>query len=193
MAILDLVDNISQAFETNNYTIGLFIDFKKAFDTVDHSILLDKLHFYGFRGIAHSWLKSYLDNRLQCVQVNNVCSSLKPIKCGVPQGSILGPLLFLLYINDISNSSSLLSFIRFADDTNIFLSGKDIPSIFSTINDELKSVLKWCNANKLTLHPDKTKYILFHPKSLTVRSLILIIPRLLLMGITLKEFSIPNS
>ena len=122
-----------------------------------------QLHFYGFRGIAHSWLKSYLDDRLQCVQVNNVCSSLKPIKCGVPQGSILGPFLFLLYINDISNSSSLLSFILFADDTNIFLSGKDIPSIFSTINAELKSVLKWCNANKLTLHPDKTKYILFHP------------------------------
>lgn len=163
MAILDLVDNISQAFENNEFTVGIFIDFKKAFDTVDHNILLDKLDFYGFRGIAHCWLKSYLVNRFQCVQISNVCSTLKPIKCGVPQGSILGPLLFLLYVNDIHRSSSLLSFILFADDTNIFFSGKNIQSVFNIINTELEGVLKWCNANKLTLHPDKTKFIIFHP------------------------------
>ena len=163
MAIIDLVDNISLAFNTRGYTIGTFIDFKKALDTVDHSILLDKVHFYGFRGIAHSWIKSYLENRSQCVEIENVCSTYKPINCGVPQGSILGPLLFLIYVNDISHSSSLLSFILFADDTNIFLSGKDIPSMFSTINIELNNVYKWCNANKLTIHPDKTKNMVFHP------------------------------
>jgi hypothetical protein len=98
MAIIDLVDNISLAFNTRGYTIGTFIDFKKAFDTVDHSILLDKLHFCGFRGIAHSWIKSYLENRSQCVEIENVCSTYKPINCGVPlHGSILVPLLFLIY------------------------------------------------------------------------------------------------
>ena len=156
-------DNISLAFNTRGYTIGTFIDFKKAFDTVDHSILLDKLHFYGFCGIAHSWIKSCLENRSQCVEIENVCSTYKPINCGVPQSSILGPLLFLIYVNDISHSSSLLSFILFADDTNIFLSGKDIQSMFSTINIELNNVYEWCNANKLTIHPDKTKYMVFHP------------------------------
>ena len=100
--------------------MGLFIDLSKAFDTVNHDILLAKLEFYGVRGVALQWFKSYLSCRTQFVQYNGYNSSSKYIKCGVPQGSILGPLLFLLYINDLCNVSKALDFILFADDTNIF-------------------------------------------------------------------------
>ena len=101
-------------------TIGVFIDLKKACDTVDHSILISKLHCYGIRGLALEWIKSYLFNRRQYVGYNNSISEFKEIKCGVPQGSILGPLLFILYINDMCDVSKLLHIILFADDTNIF-------------------------------------------------------------------------
>ena len=101
-------------------TIGVFIDLKKAFDTVDHKILLSKLQCYGIRGLALKWIKSYLSNRRQYVCYNNSNSEFKEIKCGVPQGSILGPLLFILYINDMCGVSKLLHIILFADDTKIF-------------------------------------------------------------------------
>ena len=163
MAVLDLVSKIFQGFEKNEFTIGIFVDLKKAFDTVDHSVLIDKLDFYGIRGIPLAWFASYLSNRKQFVQIDTISSITQPIKCGVPQGSVLGPLLFILYINDLFHSSSFLSFILFADDTNIFFSHKDINTLFDTVNTELNTVSSWFNANKLTLHPDKTKFILFFP------------------------------
>ena len=163
MAALELVNNIFQGFENNEYTVGIFVDLKKAFDTVNHNILIDKLNFYGIRGIPLAWLSSYLSNRQQFVQIDNHLSPYNTIKCGVPQGSVLGPLLFLIYINDLFHCSNLLSFILFADDTNIFFRHKDISTLVDTINSELSNVSSWLNANKLTLHPVKTKLIQFHP------------------------------
>ena len=119
-ALTLLYDKLSAAIDNNEFTVGIFIDLSKAFDTVDHQILLDKLLHYGIRGTAFNWFASYLSNRQQFVQFNETSSSLHLIKCGVPQGSILGPLLFLIYVNDLCDVSKVLDFILFADDTNIF-------------------------------------------------------------------------
>ena len=157
MAILELVNNIYEGFENNQYTIGVFIDLKK-------EILLDKLNFYGIRGIPLAWLASYLSRRQQCVMFHDHASTSNTVVCGVPQGSVLGPLLFLLYINDLFHVSNLLSIILFADDTNIFFYHKDLPTLVTILNVELARVSSWFNANKLTVHPDKSKFIIFHPR-----------------------------
>ena len=156
MAIIELVDKINTAVEKNETTIAIFLDLSKAFDTIDHNILLYKLEHYGFRGIVLDWFKNYLSNRKQYVSYNSCDSDLKDIICGVPQGSILGPLLFILYVNDITNSSNVLDFILFADDTTIDYSHKDIESQISLINDELKEVSNWFKANKLSVNASKT-------------------------------------
>ena len=139
--------------------IALFMDLSKAFDTIDHDILLYKLNNYGIRGIVLSWLKSYLSNRQQFVSIDNVESSLLNIKCGVPQGSILGPLLFLIYINDIVNSSTVLAFVLFADDTNIVLSHTNLNELIDTLNAELRKVSSWFKCNKLSLNISKTNFM----------------------------------
>ena len=160
MAIIQLVDNINNAVEKNENTIGIFLDLSKAFDTIDHNILLHKLNHYGFRGIVHDWFKNYLNNRKQYVNYNSKKSLLKNIICGVPQGSILGPLLFILYINDIINTSSILEFILFADDTTIVYSHQDISSQITMINKELEEINNWFKANKLSVNASKTNCML---------------------------------
>ena len=115
-ALIDLVEEISTSLDKEKYTLGVFIDLKIVFDTVNHSVLIEKLNRYG---VAENWIKSYLFGRKQFVNIGECSSDLIQILCGVPQGSVLGPKLFILYINDICNVSKLLKFILFADDTNI--------------------------------------------------------------------------
>ena len=141
---------------------GVFIDLQKAFDTVNHSILLKKLEHYGIRGTVLDWFSSYLSNRKQFVSVNGATSDHATITCGVPQGSVLGPLLFLLYINDLPNASKVLSFYLFADDTNIYFRSQDLCSLQKIMNMELKKVRKWLDANQLALNIDKTNFVIFH-------------------------------
>uniref|UniRef100_A0A8C6MEW6 Reverse transcriptase domain-containing protein n=1 Tax=Nothobranchius furzeri TaxID=105023 RepID=A0A8C6MEW6_NOTFU len=161
LALLELNEELSSAIEKKQYTVGLFIDLKKAFDTIDHSILLSKLRDYGIRGIAHDWLSSYLTNRNQFVQLDDEISDSLEITHGVPQGSVLGPKLFILYINDICDVSKVLQFILFADDTNIFCSGNDLEIIIQNMVCEMSKLKKWFNDNKLFLNWNKTKFMVF--------------------------------
>ena len=138
--------------------VGIFIDFTKAFDTVNHEILLEKLYHYGIRGTAHDWFRSYLTDRQQFVEYNGSKSNVLHVPCGVPQGSNLGPLLFLLYINDLAFVSPKLFAILFADDSNFFCSGQDLSSVIKTVNHELNHIVDWLNANKMSLNVDKTHY-----------------------------------
>jgi hypothetical protein len=160
MAINILVDRISLALDSNKAFAGVALDFRKAFDTVDHSILLRKLGHYGIRGAPLKWFESYLSNRHQFVQLLNSKSTLQSIECGVPQGSIIGPILFLLYINDLPQATSLFS-IMFADDSNVFTEGTSTAECLETLNKELVLLTSWIHSNKLSLNVEKSHLIVF--------------------------------
>ena len=154
-AILELTEQITKSFEKNKLMLGVFIDLSKAFDTVNHEILLTKLNHYGVKGKTHSWIKNYLKHRKQFVLLKD--SGMIEVVCGVPQGSILGPLLFLIYINDMFKASNLLSTIMFADDTNFFLSHNNANELFTLMNEELEKFNTWFKANKLSLNSEKNE------------------------------------
>lgn len=160
-ALLSFVEKVANALDSSSHMVGIFLDYSKAFDTINHNILLYKLSHYGIRGKALEWFRSYLSNRKQYVFLNGHSSDLQHITCGVPQGSLLGPLLFILYINDFCKSSDILSFILFADDTNLFLSHQDPDHLVTTVNIELDKLTQWIRANRLSLNLQKTKYMLF--------------------------------
>ena len=143
VALLTFIDKVIQAIENGEYAIGVFLDFLKAFDTVDHKMLLDKLDHYGIRGCALSWFRSYLSHRLQYVTYNGSQSSQQLIKCGVPQGSISGPLLFLIYIHDLCIVCKYTELVLFADDTNLFSSGYNAISLQDGVNNDLAIIAEW--------------------------------------------------
>ena len=128
-AVLDLLNVIQTNMDKNLFSCGIFIDLKKAFDNVDHSIMLSKLNYYGFRGIINQWFTSYLQSRTQSTQIGCHVSNTMKVSHGVPQGSVLAPLLFLLYINDIQTCSDKFSFYLFADDTNLLYADKNLKKI----------------------------------------------------------------
>jgi len=164
MAINELYCNITSSLDKKLHTVGIFLDLSKAFDTINHNILLDKLSNYGIRGLANDWFRSYLCGRQQRVLFNNMLSSPQLVSCGVPQGSILGPLLFLLYINDLPSCTTIPHFVLFADDTNILFSHQDPNTLETIVNNELKYISNWFKLNKLSLNIKKTNYIIFKNK-----------------------------
>ena len=162
-AITELVCHITNAIENKQSTFSVFLDLFKAFDTIDHTILLHKLEFYGVRGLAINWFQSYLTDRKQYVLYSNVQSQTLDITCGVPQGSILGPLLFLIYVNDIANCLTHSKLISFADDTTVFSSSKCINDLCKNMNSDLDDLTKWFKANRLALNVNKSNCMLFQP------------------------------
>lgn len=161
-ALITLVDTITKSLDNGDTVIGVFLDLKKAFDTVDHKILIRKLYAYGIRGNMIQWIQSYLTNRSQFVCYNGYESDTRDVICGVPQGSILGPLLFLLYINDFARVSDTLFYVLFADDTNVFMAGKYMNKLIESMHNELDKLSTWLKANKLTLNVSKTHFMVFH-------------------------------
>ena len=166
------VHHITQALKNKEHVLGIFIDLSKAFDTIDHKTLLSKLNTYGVRGIAHSLIKSYLSGRKQYVSVLGENYDLREVEYGVPQGSCLGPLLFLIYINDLCNTCKNGEFILFADDTNIFVKSNSESMAYSAANKILRKVELYMSANKLHINMKKCCYIHFKPqiKNVTIES-----------------------
>ena len=182
MAVIDFIEYIKTEIGKKHLPIGIFLDLSKAFDTVNHSILLKKLKYYGIHNTELNWFKSYLSNRSQYVTVDSFKSDLKSIISGVPQGSILGPLLFLIYINDLNYVSNFFKAILFADDSTLGTSicfEKYPMKVHKTcnkhgqqslINNELKKIMTWLRVNKLSLNIKKTKFMIFHNPQRQIRS-----------------------
>ena len=150
-ALFSITEKIREALDNNNFACGIFIDLQKAFDMVDHNILIQKLNHYGIRGVANNWFNSYLSNRTQFVSINGFQSKTKNISIGVPQGSVLGPLLFLIYINDLNVAINYAIVHHFADDTNLLITGKSLKTINKHSNIDLKLLCNWLKANKISL------------------------------------------
>ncbi len=168
LAALEVIDRILAEMDKNDIPINIYLDLSKAFDTLNHEILLDKLAYYGINGLALKLMESYLSNRKQYVEIEGVESDMLTIQTGVPQGSILGPLLFIIYINDIANSSDLFHLIVYADDTtisgslNILSQQAETGELNNVINTELTKINDWLKVNKLSLNIGKTKFMIFH-------------------------------
>ena len=163
-AIISLTEKIKSLMDQDYVVCGIFLDLEKAFDTVNHNILCDKLNFYGLRGNINNLIKSYLTNRKQYVSINGKDSEVRDITCGVPQGSSLGPLLFLIYINDFRFCLDQTESGHFADDTYLLYASKKMKTIEVVINTELKLVSNWLKLNRLSLNETKTELIFFRSK-----------------------------
>ena len=162
-ALVNLIETTKLQLDEGNFVSTVFIDMQKAFDTVDHEILLSKLNFYGIRGCVNNWLRTFLCGRKQYVSLSNYQSELDIIKCGVPQGSTLGPLLFLIYLNDLNEIFTQVTANHFADDTYLTFANENTLVLERVMNEELKILVEWLKSNKLSLNENKTELIIFKP------------------------------
>ena len=164
----DITEQIKEALNNGKAACGVFVDVQKPFDTVNHDILLQKMNRYGIRGPIYDWFKSYLSDRLQFVSILGYDSNKQSITHGVPQGSVLGPLLFLIYINDLHNAIKYSETYLFADNTNL-LSIKNNQKIMQReMNIDLKNLFRWLHVNKISLNRNKTELIFFKKPSTTI-------------------------
>ena len=203
LAALEITDRLTQNMDRGDISITIYLDLSKAFDTLNHEILINKLNYYGVRGTANNWFQSYLSSRNQFVSFDNQQSNMMPLTTGVPQGSILGPLLFLICMNDIHEASEKFHAVLYADDTSLIepictfdtstqtnqnsSSNCDIISI--NINAELQNIYDWLCVNKLSLNIPKTKFMLFHHKQRNIDN---IIPQLVINGNSIELVSTFN-
>ena len=157
-ALINITENIRKAIDGGKIGCWVFVDLQKAFDIVDHKILLAKSNHYGIRGVSNEWFKSYLSNHNQYVSINRYESGLPALNCGVPQGSVLGSLLFLLYINDLNQAIKFCKVHHFADDTNLLCLSNFIKKLNKLVNAALKHLANWLNANKISLNIKKLKW-----------------------------------
>ena len=161
MPYFNLHEILQALLKKRNIHLELLLDLFKTFNTVDHQILIKKLQYYGIGCTALEWFS----NRKQYISSQDISESCLDIIFSVPQGSILGPLLFLIYMNDLFKASDPLMEVMFADDTNSFISHKNTDTVFAIMNVELENVSTWFKSNKLSLYVDKSKWSLFHPPS----------------------------
>ena len=167
-ALIQMTEKVRKAIDNKSFACGVFVDLQKAFDTVSHPIMLEKLKHYGVRGVTNNWFRSYLFSREQCVTINNCNSSYLKITHGVPQGSVLGPLLFLIYINDLNKAIKFSDTHHFADDTNLLYVNKSLKKINKHVNHDLKLLCNWLRANEISLNTKKTEIILFRSRNRTI-------------------------
>ena len=161
LVLINLPEGVSQALDEGSFVCGIFVDLQKAFDTVDHKILLHILEYYGICGVCNDWFKSYLSDQKQFVSINGYNSDLMSVNCGVPQGSVLGPLLFLIYINDLHKAIRYCKVHHFADDTNLFHTNKSVKNLNKLVNHDMKQLNNWLSANKISLNVEKTEVVVF--------------------------------
>ena len=167
MPIILIQEYITKAFEEDECVVGIFLDLKKAFDTVDHSILCEKLKKYGVSGKSYEIIHSYLKERKQTVDIRGTQAEFKNVDIGVPQGSILGPLLFIIYINDLVNIDGSCEYFMYADDTAIFFKHRDTYVLQTMINTALPKISSWLQSNFLTLNIAKTIYQIYSKRKIS--------------------------
>lgn len=158
----DFADGVNEAIDGNNIALRFIIDLEKAFDTIDHSIIINKLSLIGFRGIYTNLFKDYFEDRYQLVTINSTNSNRLHLRYGVPQGSILGPLLFNVYVNDISDVKLHSKIYQYADDTALVLAGKNVSEGVALLQEDINKLIPWFQDNHIYINKDKTQLICFH-------------------------------